>query len=420
MPPGLWLPTAEESTDQYLTENFASRELEPEDIIDYGAFIVALAFYNQENTGRISMMPDSNDFHQMYTAGYGIPLHTLQRKHCRLNALRRVLGFYPRDYMPSANETIQRFQWVADYAYPLDPLSAEEVGIDEIMAWGSARNLTPSREKVYIILNGNTTVLRKMFQVERRDHHRQYSYLDLYRFGARVIEENDGPVNIDILNSRYAGVFAGSPRQTIRAVFGTMNRFWQEFDYRPPTARGLTKQDVVNLGVRRAIQQGRVNISIRAVEDLSHQMKSPSLEIVNNYFGGTGAYSARVAADYHRYQQLLAEFGHVGVEPPLFKAICRTFEATSKYETRLRENVGVLLKLSAASSKAAFVCGVLQKGFNLLDDAIMDMQFEDFTACLSDLDITAEAELRFVFDNVPRFNTDEALARIRVPKAAWS
>lgn len=43
LPPGLLLPMASEPTEQYLSENFVYKDLEPEDILDYGTLVVALA-----------------------------------------------------------------------------------------------------------------------------------------------------------------------------------------------------------------------------------------------------------------------------------------------------------------------------------------------------------------------------------------
>jgi hypothetical protein len=53
LPPGLWVPTSDESTDQYLIENFNHANHDYEDIVDLGAFIVAL--HSLQRTKRVEL-----------------------------------------------------------------------------------------------------------------------------------------------------------------------------------------------------------------------------------------------------------------------------------------------------------------------------------------------------------------------------
>ncbi len=413
LPPGLWIPTADEPTDRYLAENFAGRELEPEELSDLGSFVVARVAYEQDQTERVSLMPVLSDFDELYKAGYGFSSNTLVHRHGGIKRVQRLLGFYPHEFMPSAEEVIERFQWIADHAYALDPLPGALRDVGQIMLWGSVRNLTPSRNKTYKILKGNTTILRKMFGVEHMDWHGQYSYLDMYRFGALVIHENNGPISVEELNKRYADRFVSTPEAAIRLSFKTMNRFWQEFDYLPPRSHGLTKEDILSFGVRRVITVGKVEIDRPIISALSLQMKFPSMSLIDTHFGGVPAYREAVRAAFKQYIGLRNEFCARGVSPLVFNAVCRNFHTSTAFEAHLRTNTATLLKLSADSNASKYVATILRHGFNLLDERIMDMQFEDFIRSLNSLGVRREQELRFVFDHVPRYNTDEALERLR-------
>lgn len=415
LPPGLWLPTAEEQTEQFLTENFARQPHEYEDIVDYGAFIVALASYEQSNTNRISLMPVKRDFDDLYDAGYGFSFRTLGRRYDGLGKLQRSLGFYPPGYTPPVDKVLKRFQWIADYGYAQDPLPEGLEDIEQLLLWGSTRHFTPWAQRVYKMLDGDTTVLRKMFGLEKRGFSRQFSFLNLYCFGANVVRDNGGPISISELNDKYADSFVNSPYDTIVFHFGTMTKFWQEFDFIQSMPRGLTKQDVVNCGVQRAIKLGepRVDISSGVIDELSRQNRFPSQDIIANHFEGIASYREAVQVDYNHYLRLQEEHTLLGVKPAVFKAVCRNFEATPKFEATLKNNIRVLLRLSKNWDSEPFVPGILENGFNLLDEHILEMQFEDFVNCLADWGIRGDPKLRYIFDIVPRFNSGEAISRIR-------
>ena len=68
LPPGLWLPLAEETTEQYLRENFDHQGHEYADIVDYGAFIVAMTLLGSRESGRTCMMPNTYDMNELYDA----------------------------------------------------------------------------------------------------------------------------------------------------------------------------------------------------------------------------------------------------------------------------------------------------------------------------------------------------------------
>lgn len=72
LPPGLWLPRAEEPTEKYLRENFSRSDLTDEDVLDYGMFVVALIVLDKNCSGRISTAPSTDDFNDLSGQGYGI------------------------------------------------------------------------------------------------------------------------------------------------------------------------------------------------------------------------------------------------------------------------------------------------------------------------------------------------------------
>jgi hypothetical protein len=49
-------------------------------------------------------------------------------------------------------------------------------------------------------------------------------------------------------------------------------------------------------------------------------------------------------------------------------------------------------------------------GLNLDDDVLYGMQREDLDKCLKRLGIVSDDGRRFIFDIIPRINSDEALA----------
>lgn len=416
LPPGLWLPTADEPTAQYLTTNFANKERSYEELVEYGKFIVALTVLGQDTSCRVSLMPNENDIKDMHDAGYGIPEHTLFRKHGGITKLQRALGFFPKNYFPGKGETLERFQWISKHAYQMDPLPQGGNDIQDIIAWGSARHLSPGPKMVYRIFEGDTTELRKLFDLEKHDYRRQYTKLDLYRFGAKVLHENGKPISRDELNNSYPDEFVSSPKAVIGLRLGSLTEFWAEFGYLPQSLAQLSDQDVLNFGVRKAIRDEGYSINYPMMQKLSKDRVFPSKSLIHSRFGGNRAYADLVMLDYGRYLALKDTYHAKGVSPNVFKVACRLFTATAEFEARLDTSSPALAKLSIDSPASRYVLLIMQKGFDLLDKQTMALQFDDFTMFLHQLGITSLAEVHQIFDIVPRFDADEAILILRDPK----
>lgn len=413
LPPGLWLPTAEESTEQYLTENFNHGNHDYEDIVDYGAFIVSLAALGQAETGRVSLMPRTTDFNEMHEAGYGISINVLIKKYGGLMKLQRALGFYPDLLHPededlTKDEVRQRLKWVKEHAYPLEN-DIENITLRGLMHWGSERHLLPSVDRCHGVLGSELKDVRRDLGMEKRDDE-GVTLLDMFRFGAKVLRDYDGkPPIAKELDQRYEGTFNAKPYETIRRYFKTSNLFWMEFDLVTNT-KGFKPEELVNIGVRWAIQHGGTEKLIPSMIDKeSAAMKLPSRLPIAKYFHSIPGYRGEVQSEYEQYLETQTEFEADGVSPDVFEAACRRYEAGDEFRQWLKTNIETLQKLSVDNEKSKYVLTIMRKGFDLLDESYFDIQMEDFMKYLKKLGIQSEEEIRFIFTVVPRLNADEVL-----------
>ena len=176
LPPGLWLPRAEEPTEIYSRTTFNHKNHDFADLLDYGAFVTALAMFDAERSGRICLMPNLKDFDSLFEAGYG-----LSEKNVKLNGgikkIQLALGFYPEGYTPVKEQLITRFKWLYEYALPLaeGDEAVKHMSMEDIINWGSARRLTPSTKICYPALNGDTSNLRMLLGIDKRLTHKSLS-----------------------------------------------------------------------------------------------------------------------------------------------------------------------------------------------------------------------------------------------------
>jgi hypothetical protein len=408
LPPGLWLPTADEPTEKYLTENFSYKDRPYEDIVDYGAFVVALVAYTQDVTGRISLMPTTDDFDKMHAEGYGISTLTLTRRRGGIRKLQRALGFYPKGYAPDPDELLQRFQWIVDYAYDLDPYVGPLKNTEQLIQWGTERDLTPSHDITLSVLGYSRIPLRRILKLPEVIDSRGFTFLDVYRFGARVIAENNGPISRDELDKKYAGDLGEIPHQAIWHFFGTYGRFLLEFGY-VQTTHGLSDQDIINLGVQRAIATDGAQLVTDDINQLSADKKFFSKTALHDRFEKIRNYREKVDEGYERYLRISNSMTIIGVSPIVVRVFCQNFEATTDYESKLWSNTDVMKSLSIEWESAKYVLSIIQKGFDLLDEHIMAMQVADFKKCLTKVGIHDPADMHFVFTMVPRIDADEAM-----------
>ncbi len=407
LPPGLWLPTQYENTEKYLVENFAHPNHDYEDIVDFGSFLVAMTVLNMEGGERTSTMPLSEDVELVHAAGYGLSLRLLSHQYGGLKKLQGALGYYPDGFEPTAEELLDRFRWIANYAHARDSGDTELHNVEDVIRWGAERDLTPAFNRVYKILGGDTFALRSIFDVEKRNSP-SITALHLYRFGDKVIRENGKPIGMRELNEKYTEEFVSTPYETIRAAFGTYTKFWLEFDY-VPTSSGLSEREIVDIGVRWAIKNGSASIQTRDIEQLSKAMRFPSRLPIRRYFGSIPAFRDSLIEEYYRYTEIRNEFAQNGVEPHVFEAACRKFETTPEFSYWLKLNIEPLTKLSNGSEASRFVLRIMHTGFNLEDNDIFILQLEDVKKSLRSIGIRSLDDQRFIFDLIPRIRASEVL-----------
>lgn len=410
LPPGLWLPTADEPTDKYRSENFRRNDLPYEDIVEYGSFVVAMALRSAPQTGRINFIPKGTDITEMYQAGYGFPIDRLEPRG-GMSRLQHALGFYPRRFIPTREELLARLRWMATYSLDVEEDLNGSRNVRSIMLWGSARNLLPGIKVMQKVLGKDTTPeIQRIFAIEKPNSREQLSYLDVYRFGAKVLSENDGkPLRQQELDAKYKDYFLAAPYSVLVAFFGASNKFWLEFGHLTH-ARGFSPNELINIGVRYAIETGQPSFSHGDIVKLSADNKLPSTYPMGHYFDGVVGYRDRVNEHYDKYVSLRDELVAQGISPEAVKTACREFEANEEFAGWLRENADVLQKLSRDLPAAKYALRLMSSGFSLLDEEIFMMQYVDLRRGLQSLGITSEEKLRFVFRIIPRINADEALA----------
>jgi len=417
LPPGLILPDKGQSTEQYLKENFRRPDRPYEDILGYGAFMVALIVWDaiESGSGRVSYMPTYEDVDNCNKAGYGMNREYLrvnysdpaQRRnylgHTRLNV---AMGFCPDEFVPTRPWLLARFRWMAEHA--LDPTTdLERQNITAILDWGRARRLISHHAIVRSVLGGTTTEVGRIFGVEKLDAKKQLTYRDVYRFGARVIRENDGPVTAQTLNRQYADVFDETPVAIIRAFFGpSLLTFWLEFDY--VSASAVSRQQLTTLGVRRAIATGEPELTSDQANHLSRQRRFFSAEPIYHHFKTIEAFNHAVAQEYVVYEQLRNELVTAGVSDELVRLSCRKFEATSAFLGKLKINRQALVLLSTQSTDARLVLSHIREGFDLEDDQNFKIQHRRLASAMRHLGLTY-AERTFVYERIPYINVDEML-----------
>jgi hypothetical protein len=404
----LELPGPDEPTERFLTENFLPVSRRPEALAGYGAFMVALAVFDAAEGKRVSTMPVTDDLEALHEAGYGIGARTLNR-HGGLQRIQLFLGYHPDGYNPTRKELLRRFKWIADNGYAADDLGEPGTwDVADVIEWGAARDLTPAYNRTYRILDGDTSPLRDMLMVEARRFPRP-PFLDLFRFGARVLAEHGRPLSQKELNETYSDEFNGLPYNTIKHAFGTYTKFWLEFD-RVPTSSGLTAQDIANLGVRWRIKNGGRELHFGIISDLSKQALFPSKQPINRYFpGGIDKYSQAIEPGYQRYLSLRDELSDRGVTPEVCKLACQKFEDSDEFVQRIRNNSRILEALSSDTPGAEFIRNLVKNGFNLLEESRYDFQQWYLEKAFSQLELTGKGEKRFILELIPRVDPDEFL-----------
>jgi hypothetical protein len=403
LPPGLWLPTATESTEQYRRDVFNHSSHTYEEIVDYGAFMVALAVMGVSEHPRTSYMPTRADMIAMNEAGYGVTPKILSSHYGGLTRLQQSLGFFPRRYHPPLEELTARLKWMAGYALDLEADFDEPTkSVKDVIWWGATRDLLPSREIVYDVLGRDTCAIQKVFAIEKPNARKQVSYLDLYRFGAKVIAKNDGPIMQEELDERYGQDFIEKPHFIIHALWGSAGKFWLEFGY-VPNSRAFNRNQLVNLGIQLAIKTGGAPLTVKTISQLSKSQKFPSMQPIIRLFGGPGSFNQEVAQGYEAFLNTRRKLGDQGVSCEMANLACANFDPTAEFEAGLLAHIPELAVLSAQSEEAKYVRRIIGRGFDLESETFYNWQVADVNTMLKKLGLVTDAQKRFVSGLIPRF-----------------
>lgn len=399
LPPGLWLPLSEESTEQYKKESFNRPDHPYENIVDFGSFVVALAMFDEE---RICYMPNQLDLRALSKVGYGVSEANLRKNYGGLIRLQQSLGFYPPGTYPEKDALIERLKWMRSYQAYIPRIDGQHrmLKTNDVIVWGSSRRLLPSLKAIKNALGG-TTELQKIFSIEKPHAREQLTPLDLYKFGARVIRDNSGPISQVKLDKKYSTYFLGSPSRTVRAFFNTLNEFWQEFGY-ICDASGMTHQDLVDVGVRLAITSGEPQIPKKRITELSAKKVFPSYYPIRRRFGNLSNYQKEIDEGYKKYQALNQALLSLGVAQSIINLACRKFASDNEFGEWLTGHSAELVKLSVDTVNGEYARKIIERGLDLGNDELLMLQQSDFELTLYRLGIKSKLEKQFALSLVPR------------------
>lgn len=406
LPPGLLLPLPEEDTERFLTRNFVRPDLTEEEIIDYGIFVVALAAYAAEETGRVSLMPTSKDFAELHDAGYGLGVRTMSRYGFRW--LQESLGFFPDGVDAPVDAIEARLKWIVHHAYPEqhgDDAVADLV-FEDLLFWGAARDLLPGRNSTRRSLNGNTVEIRRELGLERRLMPGSVTKMDLWKFGQEILHDYGEPLGGAALNRAGEKMFPSEPYEVIRWCFGSLTNFWLEYG-KVHNAKGLSADELVDLGVQWNIRHGETIFTPSVLTKLSAEKRFVSKMPIVNQFHTIPNYRDKVAERLESYYELREELVEAGVSEPVIRAMCLRFRDSAAFKEQLREHTDLLIRLSA--EEAEYVLQIIEKGFNLIDPDIFDYQRRDFKSALRKVGISKRSEWRWILEYVPQFEVAEGI-----------
>lgn len=403
LPPGLWLPLAEESTEQYKDEVFDRADHEYERIVDFGMFAVALACFDDERRDHGSLMPTERDIRGLKQAGYGVSRYHIDRDYGGYARLQAALGYYPRDYKPTREDLIGRLKWIADEVIPsATHFEGSRNQVEDLLQWGKRRRLLPSRQIVHEVLDGDKELLRDIFLLPNMPTADGYSKADVYRMAAKVLKEHGGPVTQKEFNELAPSSRSSKPYQAVFHTFGSMRNLWKEFGYITDSAT-MTAQDLVGCGVRFSIQNDGAKLTKPIIESLSKAKRFPSTFMIAKEFGGSiRQYREEVGELYKLFEAAKKQLISYGVSQEMIKLIAWQYKVGVDFENYLLDHREILKTLSEDSKSAKYITGLIQSGFDLEFDYIAKMQHTDFCKHLDILGINDRENRNFVLGLIPR------------------
>lgn len=400
VPPGLGLPLESEDVNQFRSDNYVTSDLPYWRVLDYGAFTVALAAFGVASGARHSLMPTKRDWTDLRNDGWGPSLTAIAEDHGGLKRLQGDLGFYPYGYVPSREELLERYRWVAEEVLIPDD-TQERPTIKEIIRWTSWHDLAPQSAITYAVLDNDANPIRRIFGIRPKNGRKDLNRLDIYRFGAEVIDENGGIISHNELNKRYK-IRGLKPINVTEVEFGGHNRFWLEFDRIKDTS-GLTAPEIINLGIRLAIRTGDRELSREAMRIYAKEQLLPSISSMYHQVGGAVKFREAVQKGITVYDELVTDLEEIGIPEQVTQAFCARFEPTQTFRNTIMEVVPLLRKIPLDSEQGQYVIGLVSSGFDLLNEDIFELQLNDFENFLRRWGFSRK-EIVTVASFVPRFD----------------
>lgn len=403
LPPGLWLPTAEESTEQYREGEFDHGEHEYERVVDYGMFVVALACFDDKRRKSGSLMPTERDIRELKREGYGISRYHIDNHYGGYARLQTSLGYFPRDHRPPLEILLKRLNWIANEAIPqAAEFEGSRSNLDDLLQWGKRRRLLPSRKIINEALDGDKELLRSIFLLSQPSAMSDYSILDAYKMAARVIREQGGPVTQQEFNGIAQSDYDVKPYQVIANTCGSLSSLWHDFGYITDSS-GMTRDNLLEHGVRHYIRCDGEELTKPLIESLSKSKKFPStFPIARAFDGSVKEYRKEVEGLYQKFTLVKLELQNLGVSDEVIKLASRDYVVGEDFERRLLDNHETLRILSGEDDSARYILGLIKSGFDLEFDYIAKMQLEDLRKHMMALGVANKAVRNFIFTLIPR------------------
>ncbi len=408
LPPGLFLPTAEEDPSKYELQYFRGpNPVEDWRLVDYGAFVTSLVAFDAAAGNRLSLMPNRNDFRAIHEAGYGPTVWRIQRT-MGIVGVQQSLGFYPRNYRPDQNTILERYEWIQTNIFDPHNMHKGAIAVRPIVEWCTDRDLAPHLALLQEIFDGDIDPVRKIFGIRKRSPLKDSPYTELFKLGAQIMHDHGSMLPSRQFNTGYRTDSGVQPVWAADRLFGGANKFWLEFGQVRDTS-GLSLQDFVNVGTRYAIRSGDRELARKTVKEKSAEKRLPTGSSLTQQAGGLPAYREMVNIDLALYDKLVMELDGIGVLPEVTQIFCGKFEPTEEFRNWLISGKDVLAAFTENYDKTTYVRKIINQGFNLLDDEIFDLQLMDFMNELQRIGIDDRENVRFVLGAVPCVNADEIL-----------
>lgn len=411
LPPGLWLPLAEEPTDQYLSSNMDRPDLPYELLVDYGSFIVALNVLAAVDTENLNYIPKQEHFRALRKVGYGISIARLEGEFGGLRNLQGTLGFFADNVIPSESEVLDRLKWMATGPLNDDTMpSGETLSVIRIFKWGWGRKLLPSDDALTTVLGPQRgEKVRRIFGMDMPpDVHRYYTARDTYKLGQRILDKHGAPIKQLEVDNLYSDDYIYKPYNIIRATCGSMFELWSSFGLYPDLS-GVKAERLIDLGAQYALRNAGQLPARHTARLLSRELQFMNIDKIINEFGNYSTYKKEVNRALQQFGNLTSALIQEGVSDDVIHLLGANFRSSPDFSSRALMYVGALQSLSSASYHAGFVRKLLLDGFDLRNDDVYRMQLLDLKRSLRIIGVRDKAHIRYMLGLMPRIDIDETV-----------